>query len=77
MIFDFVILDNNNQIIICIEYDGEQHFKPIDFFGGEEAFVLQQERDKRKNNWCKDNNISLIRIPYYDYNKIEDYLSNL
>lgn len=38
MIFDFVIFNDKNQIIQCIEYDGEQHFKPIEFFGGEQAF---------------------------------------
>ena len=45
MVFDFVLFDNENHIIQCIEYDGEQHFKPIEFFGGELTFQHQQERD--------------------------------
>ena len=51
MVFDFVLFDNENHIIQCVEYDGEQHFKPIDFFGGELAFQHQQERDQRKEDW--------------------------
>ena len=74
MVFDFVILDESNQITICIEFDGEQHFHPVEYFGGEEAFIKQQERDNRKNEWCKENNIKLIRIPYYDFDKIASYL---
>ena len=41
-----------------------------------EEFVNQLERDKFKNEWCKNNNICLIRIPYYFLHriKIEDLL---
>ena len=70
MYFDFVILDNNNQIIKAIEFDGEQHFKPIEFFGGEETFLKQQERDARKTDYCARHGIFLQRIPYTDYDKI-------
>ena len=73
--FDFAIFDDNNQLIKLIEFDGEQHFQAVDFFGGEERFQLQQERDKKKNKWCEKNNIKLQRIPYQDYDKITiDYL---
>lgn len=48
----------------CIEFDGKQHFQSVSFFGGEEQFQIQQERDAYKNQWCKENNIPLIRIPY-------------
>jgi hypothetical protein len=47
---------------IAIEYQGLQHDKPIDFFGGEEAFLSNQKRDKRKKNLCKRNNIRLIYV---------------
>lgn len=73
MVFDFVILNNNNQIVTCIEFDGEQHYHAVEHFGGEEAFIRQQERDARKNDWCKNHDIQLIRIPYYDFDKIESY----
>ena len=42
--FDFYLPDYN----ICIEYDGKQHFEPIDFFGGEKAFVRRQKNDNIK-----------------------------
>ena len=64
--FDFAIFDNNNNLLCVIEYDGQQHFESCTFFGGESAFKHQQERDELKNKWCKDNNINLIRIPYYE-----------
>lgn len=57
--FDFYV---NNQYLI--EYDGQQHFKPIEIFGGQERFLFTQQRDKIKNQWCINNNIPLIRIPY-------------
>ena len=57
--FDFYV---NNEYII--EFDGKQHFEPSKFFGGENALQKNQEHDNYKNQWCKDNNISIIRIPY-------------
>lgn len=67
--FDFAIF-KNNQLLGLIEYDGEQHFKAIDIWGGKEQLKIQQERDRRKNQWCKKNNIRLIRIPYTEYNNL-------
>jgi hypothetical protein len=64
--FDFYLPIEN----LCIEYDGEQHFKPIKHFGGEESFIETQIRDNIKTNYCKENNIHLIRIRY-DENIIE------
>ena len=58
--FDFYIIKHN----ICIEYDGEQHYKPIDFWGGEARFLERQLNDKIKNDYCSKNNITLIQIPY-------------
>lgn len=70
MQFDFFIPSKN----VCIEYDGVQHFKPIDYFGGEESLKLQKDKDVIKNNFCRENNIKLIRIPYYSYRDIEKIL---
>lgn len=67
--FDFAIF-NNGKLLGLIEYDGQQHFEPVEFWGGEKQLKNQQERDKNKNDWCKNNNIRLIRIPYTDYDKI-------
>lgn len=49
---------------IAIEYDGIQHYQARDFFGGKLEFNKQQIRDRRKDKYCKDNDISLVRIPY-------------
>lgn len=70
--FDFYLPDKN----VCIEYNGQQHYKPVSWFGGEDKFELQQIRDNIKRQYCKDNGIKLIEIPY-TYNtkeKIEAYL---
>ena len=69
--FDFFIPKLNT----IIEYDGIQHFMPIDYFGGEEYFQRVQENDSIKNKWCKENSYNLIRIPYNSDIKL--LLSNL
>jgi hypothetical protein len=58
----------------CIEYDGQQHFKPIGIFGGDKVFKIIKKHDKIKNNYCKNNNIVLIRISYKFFNSIEKIL---
>lgn len=74
--FDFAI-KQDNKVIAVIECQGQQHFYPIDIFGGEERFKKQQEYDNKKKEYCKNNNILLIEIPYSDYSKIDtDYLQN-
>lgn len=53
---------NNN---IAFEYDGPQHFEPIDRYGGKKSLKQTQYLDNIKNNLLKKNNIKLIRFPYY------------
>ena len=67
--FDFAIF-KNGQLLGLIEYDGEQHFEAVELWGGEEQLKIQQERDERKNQWCAENNIRLIRIPYTEYDNL-------
>lgn len=66
--FDFAIFQNN-QLAYFIEFDGEQHFEnmcnKISGFCTPEKYQKTHERDIIKNQWCKDNNIPLIRIPYW------------
>ena len=64
---------------IWIEYDGEQHFEPVDFTSkGEQwakkLFKQVQQNDQIKNQYAKDNNWTLIRIPYWDIDNIEQIL---
>lgn len=57
---------------MLIEYDGEQHFKPVKYFGGQKKFISQQKRDSKKNEYALKNGISLIRIPYtWSYDRVK------
>ena len=56
--FDFYLPDLN----MCIEFDGDQHHKIIQRFGGESGFIYRQNNDKIKTNYCENNNIFLIRL---------------
>lgn len=47
---------------IAIEYHGKQHDKPIDFFGGEKAFIKNQERDFKKKNLAEKHKVLLIEV---------------
>lgn len=70
--FDFYV---NNQYFI--EYDGETHYQAnMHGWHTPERLEQQLERDTIKNQWCKENNIPLIRIPYTHYDNlcIEDLL---
>lgn len=64
---------------LCVEYDGIQHYKPIEFFGGEEGYQKQVQNDKIKNEYCDNNNINLLRINYkQEHLKVlKEYLENL
>jgi hypothetical protein len=69
--FDFY-LPNYNTII---EYDGKQHYEPIDIFGGKEGYERIKVYDEIKNKYCDDNGIKMIRIPYnMKDNKIKEYI---
>ena len=68
--FDFYLLDYN----YCIEYQGKQHYEPIDFFGGQKNFEYIIKHDNIKNEYCKNNGIKLLRIPYYK--NVEEELNN-
>ncbi|MBP3877034.1 MAG: hypothetical protein J6E44_03655 [Lachnospiraceae bacterium] len=48
----------------AIEYQGVQHFLPVEFFGGEEALALRQDLDRQKKQLCEENEVRLIEWPY-------------
>jgi hypothetical protein len=68
--FDFYLPDYN----YCVEYDGELHYQVSRYCGGFDKFVDGIIRDTVKNEYCKKNNVKLIRIPYWDFNRIEEIL---
>ena len=75
MFFDFGVYEND-KILYLIEFQGIQHYQAVDIFGGEEQFQLQCKYDSLKEEYCKKNKIPLIKIPYYDINKINiEYLN--
>ena len=65
--FDFYLPDMN----ILIEFDGQLHYKPK---YGEEKLLNTQMHDKMKTEYAKNNNIKLIRIPYWEGNNLEQIL---
>ena len=68
--FDFYLPDYNT----IIEFDGEQHYKQGHFTHSHLSYT--QAHDVIKNEYCKNNNIRLIRIPYWNINNIEEILEN-
>lgn len=73
--FDFYLPDFNT----VIEYDGQQHFKPVKFsrhIDLDKNLKITQERDRIKDEFCINNNINMVRIPYWDYNNIDNILAS-
>lgn len=55
-----------SELKIAIEYQGEQHFKPVEYFGGEESFKKVQIRDKEKRKLSKEKGVKLVYINYWE-----------
>lgn len=70
--FDFYLPDYN----LCIEYQGEQHYKATRRMGDEEALIYRQKHDSIKREYCKSNGIHLLEIPYTQFKHIPDVLDN-
>ena len=73
--FDFYIPEYN----ICIEYDGEQHYRPVMFDGKDDELATKQfektkYHDGIKTKYCNAHGIHLLRIPYYK--NVEEELNN-
>lgn len=66
------------EICCAIEYQGLQHFKPIEYFGGEESYIKNIKRDIEKREKAKNNNVTLIEVlPDYDINLIIESIKKL
>ncbi len=74
--YDFYLPEYN----LFIEYDGKQHYEPVRFFGNSKdaecVFKRTQEHDAIKNRYCEENNINLLRIPYWETKNIETIINN-
>jgi len=73
--FDFYLPAYN----LCIEFQGRQHYRlrEDDLFGGKKGFESRIKRDKIKVNYCKENNINLLIIPYWKIKTIEKIIKKL
>lgn len=75
--FDIWLNDYN----VIVEYDGEQHYRPVRF-GGESIeesirkFEYTQTHDQIKNEYCASKNIPLIRIPYFKFESMNEILNS-
>lgn len=71
MRFDFAIINQNNKVLGLVEYDGEFHFSQV--YKGDN-YETTKIHDNRKNIYCQENNIPLLRIPYWEYDNIDKIL---
>lgn len=68
--FDFAII-KNDVVVRLIEFDGIQHYSDRSgVWNRKDSFKRRQERDNRKNKWAFENNIPLVRIPYWERDNI-------
>lgn len=77
--FDFGI-PCDDETWFLIEFHGIQHYKPVDFAGkgiewAKSEFKKRQINDKIKLKYCQDNNIPLLVIPYWEFDNIENILT--
>lgn len=63
-----------------IEFDGEQHFKPVEQWGGEDVYQKQRIIDREKTEWCEKHRIPFLRIRYDQKplinELVEDFIKN-
>ena len=69
--FDFAIVNNSLKVLGLVEYDGIFHYEKQ--YEGD-GFERTQTHDKIKNEYCKEHNIPLLRIPYWEYDNIDEIL---
>lgn len=78
--FDFAVFDEaENRLLFLIEVDGEHHFKPVTFSGidkdrANKRFKKRKVNDTIKTEYCIDNKIKLIRIPYWQVDEANNII---
>lgn len=60
--------------VFLVEYQGGQHYKPVEYFGGKNGFDETRRRDKIKAKFAQENEFILICIPYTEHENIENIL---
>lgn len=76
--FDFALFNDEGktEVKCLIEYDGRHHYKESSRFGGISHLADVKTNDSIKNQYCLDNSIPLIRIPYWEFKNIEPILTD-
>lgn len=74
--YDFSVLNSDGSIKCLIECQGEQHFQPVDEFGGKNQFEVQKKNDNLKRIYADEHNIPLYEIPYTSkrFEDVESFL---
>ena len=68
--FDFAVFDDEGNLDFLIEFQGIQHYQAKSKFGGASGLRKQQYNDMQKRRYCKEHNIPLVRIPYWEVDNI-------
>ena len=72
--FDFYLPEHNT----CIECQGQQHYIPVKAWGGQEKLEATQRNDQIKVQFCKDNDIDLVLLPYtLSKSEVETTITNI
>lgn len=74
--FDFAVFNNDEELACLIEYDGKQHYQPVERFGGVKLFEIRKKHDAIKEKYCRDTSIPFLRIPYWDFDNIDEIVTN-
>jgi hypothetical protein len=72
--YDFSIEWNN--LLVFIEFDGEQHFKSISRWKGKKGYLSRRQADIEKNEYCYKNRIPLLRIRFDQAHSIPDMIDD-
>lgn len=77
--FDFAILDDNMNVRALVEFDGAHHSRDVDFTGtsddkGKSYHLQTVAHDIAKNNYSKEKNIPLLRIPHWKIDEADEIL---
>lgn len=72
---DFALLDDRKNVVMTIEYHGIQHYKSIEFYGGQQKLMQTQKLDAYKTQYLYSRNIPQLIIPYTEFTLIENILN--
>ena len=77
--YDFAVYRSDGSVLCLIECQGEQHYRPVKWFGGNFRFEVQQEHDSRKREYAGNHGIRLVEVTYKcrTYDDISSYLDEV